>query len=725
MKVTMIDTRHGTDNQYSFSHGNCLPYTGVPFGMNYFAPQTSDQRGSWWFHPEDRTFQGFRLTHQPSPWMGDFSHLTFLPINGKLSENTLFHAQSSYRPEESVFNPACLQVKSQRYQLTTTLIPSMYGGILALDGAVTDPGLGISLPGRYQLQQVDEQTVKGQVINYSGCEDNDFAFHFILRFETAVHAIEGELSGENGFVVIRFEEKNQQTIRFGTSFLSSQQAFLNLSRELDQTTADYLSNAQQSWENYLNRIDIKHHDPKQVSTFYHNFYRLFLFPQTFYERDQSGQKIHYDTLAKTIKPGPLYTNNGFWDTYKTVYPLFSLIAVEQLEDMLEGFLNSFKESGFLPKWLSPDERGLMPGTLIDAVIADACVKGIRPDLMPEFLTAMKKAASIQSPNPNYGRQGTADYLKYGYVPSEYHESVNHTLDYCYSDFCIAQVASSLADPEASYYQQQAKNYLAIFDSETGFMRAKDKAGDFRTDFDSYRWGRDYAEGSAWQSSFAVFHDFAGLIAAHGGKQSFEQKLVDLCNQAPHYTTEGYGFEIHEMSEMAALDFGQLAISNQPSFHYPYLFSYIGKPEMAQPLIKQLLTQCFDDSPKGYPGDEDNGSMSGWYVFNALGFYPVTPGTGEYVLGMPLLDEATLFLSNGKELKIHSTPNQPQQQFIDNVTLNGKHYSRLFFTHDELIAGSTIRYTLGIVPRSKTWSAEAYPYSLSHSQESNEDHNENR
>ena len=220
--------------------------------------------------------------------------------------------------------------------------------------------------------------------------------------------------------------------------------------------------------------------------------------------------------------------------------------------MLEGFLNSFKESGFLPKWLSPDERGLMPGTLIDAVIADACVKGIRPDLMPEFFNSYEESSLHSESKSKFRPARNCRFLKYGYVPSEYHESVNHTLDYCYSDFCIAQVASSLADPEASYYQQQAKNYLAIFDSETGFMRAKDKAGDFRTDFDSYRWGRDYAEGSAWQSSFAVFHDFAGLIAAHGGKQSFEQKLVDLCNQAPHYTTEGYGFEIHEMSEIGRL-----------------------------------------------------------------------------------------------------------------------------------------------------------------------------
>ncbi|WP_312497407.1 GH92 family glycosyl hydrolase [Enterococcus sp.] len=712
MNVSMIDTRHGTDNQYSFSHGNCLPYTGVPFGMNFFAPQTSNQRGSWWFHPEDRTFQGFRITHQPSPWMGDFSHMTLLPLNGAVSELSLFHAQSSYRPEESCFNPAYLNIKTQRYQSTGTLVPSMYGGLLAIENCGVNPGLGLSFPGTFTVKQIDAQTIAATLIVFSGCEDDQFTFHFVCKFASSIVALEGPLSGEEGFVIVRFKDEIQEAVHFATSFISEEQAFVNLQREANWTLADYKASATDQWNDYLSRIELTHHDQKQVSTFYHNFYRLFLFPQTFYEIDADGRKVHWDTLAKTVKSGPLYTNNGFWDTYKTVYPLFSLIAVEKLEEMLEGFLNSYRESGFLPKWLSPDERGLMPGTLIDAVIADAAVKGIRPDLMPELLTAMKKAATQQSENSNYGRQGTLDYLTYGYVPLDYHESVNHTLDYCYSDFCISQVGKQVADTEIAHYQKQSLNYQHIFDPETGFMRAKDKEGRFRPDFNQHRWGKDYAEGSAWQSSFAVYHDFAGLINAHGGEERFEAKLIDLCNQDPQYTTEGYGFEIHEMSEMAAIDFGQLAISNQPSFHYPYLFSYIGKPEMAQPLIKQLLTQCFDDSPKGFPGDEDNGSMAGWYLFNALGFYPVTPGSGEYVIGMPLFDQATIKLSSGKILTIQSTPNKPQQLFVDAVTLNHAPVDKMFFTHQELIAGGSIDFKLGVVPRSRTWSKDAYPFSLS-------------
>lgn len=711
MKIDAIDTRHGTANQHSFSHGNCLPYTGVPFGMNFYAAQTTDQKGSWWFHPEDRTFQGFRFTHQPSPWMGDFSQLVLTPVSGILSENSLFHAQSSFRPEESTFAPHKLTIRQLRYQITSSLIPSMYGGVLAIDYQQADNGLLLTLPGRFSVTQLDEQTLQLAVCNFSGSEDPDFTFYVALHLAVPLSESVNE-SGTDGSLRLSFGDTQQQVIHWGTSFISAEQAQLQLTRELKQSATDFETAAQAAWQTYFDRVEVTHQDPELTKTFYHNLYRTFLFPQTFYELDNSGVKIHYDTTSRTVRPGVLYTNNGFWDTYKTVYPFFSLVAQDKYAEMLEGFLNSYRETGFLPKWLSPDERGLMPGTLIDAVIADAAVKGLRTDLMPEFLEAMKKGATVQSEKNNYGRQGTLDYLKYGYVPLDYHESVNHTLDYAYSDFCISQVASVLGDNEADYYRQQAQNYRNLFDPTVGLMRAKDRDGNFRAEFSPIRWGRDYAEGSAWQSSFAVFQDFAGLIETAGGPTTFEATLVDLCNQAPSFSVEGYGFEIHEMSEMAALEFGQLAISNQPSFHYPFLFSYIGKPEMAQPLLKQLMLQTFDASTTGYPGDEDNGSMATWYIFNSLGFYPVTPGTGEYVIGMPLVTSAKLHLSNGETLSITASPNQPQQQFIHAIQRNDTPHEALYFTHADLMTGGSLDYHLGIVPRNKAYTKEQLPFSLS-------------
>ncbi|AYG00045.1 GH92 family glycosyl hydrolase [Lactococcus allomyrinae] len=722
MNLSTIDTRHATANSGSFSHGNCLPYTGLPWGMNYFAPSTADNKGAWWFHPEDQTFEGYRLTHQPSPWMGDFSHFTMTPVAGYLPETSLWHTISSYRPREAVMTPAQIKLTQLRYQITSRLIPSMYGGVLEMEfnnSAVQDNALMLHLPGKYELSVLTENEIAFSVVNFAGCEDKDFKFYVVMAFDNPVStdknsvSADRKCSGTDGAVRIDFGAVSKQIVRFGTSFISYDQAKLNLSREQEWSVENYLENAEKAWNEQLSKIEIEHHDASQVSTFYHNLYRAFLFPQTFYEFDQKGKKIHYDTFDKSVKSGPLYTNNGFWDTFRTVYPLYSLIAVEQYGDMLEGFLNSYRETGFLPKWLSPDERGLMPGTLIDAVIADAAAKGIRPDLMPEFLSAMKKSATVQSDNPNYGRQGTADYLKYGYVPLAHHESVNHTLDYSFSDYCISRVAKVVGDNEtADFYAKQALNYRNIFDKTTGFMRAKDENGEFRPDFLDVRWGRDYAEGSAWQTSWSVFQDFAGLINLHGGADNFEQKLIELCNQRPNFNVEGYGFEIHEMSEMAALEFGQVAISNQPSFHYPYLFSYIGKPWMAQPLIKNLLTQAFDDTPNGYPGDEDNGTMAAWYIFSSLGFYPVTAASLEYVIGLPLWDKAVMHLSSGKDLTILSEPNQPQQMFVQSVSTDKKTVSTTFFRHDDLMAGGEIKFELGIVPNPQQYKDSELPYSLS-------------
>jgi predicted alpha-1,2-mannosidase len=711
MHVNQLDTRLGTKNTHYFSNGNCLPLTGVPFGMNFFAPQTTNQ-SSWWFDPTEPIFQGFRLTHQPSPWIGDFSSFVMLPVSGVVNASFLEEAQSSYRPDQSTFQPNLLRIQELRYGIQSTLIPSCYGGILDIHYTKDASQLLLSLPGKFQLEQLDDTTIQGSVVNLTSSEDDNLTFYFIFKFSEALQSIQKITNYEN-LIYLNFGEISQQTTQFATSFISAEQAALNLSRELDWTLADYQLSSTSTWNNQLAKIDITHHDAALTKTFYQNLYRLFLFPQRFYERNELDHPIHYNTLAKKIAPGFLYTNNGFWDTFRSVYPLFSLIAVHEYEEMLAGFLTSYRETGFLPKWLSPDERGMMPGTLIDAVIADAATKGIAKNLMPEFLEAMLKSATVESEDTKYGRQKTATYQALGYIPNDAEESVSHTLDYSYSDFCIAQVAQTLNQPElAEKYQHLALNYQALIDPTTKFMVGKNKAGAFRAPFNDHDWGYDYAEGSAWQSSFAVYHDMHGLIKAYGSPQAFTERLIELVNQEPTFNVGRYGMEIHEMSEMAAIEFGQLAISNQPSFHLPYLFSFVGKPEMSQPLLKQLMTQNFDASFTGYPGDEDNGSLAGWFLFSSLGFYPVAPATTQYVIGMPLFDRAVLHLSNGHDVVLTSTPNQTQQQFIDQITVNQKPYDKLYFTHQDLLAGIAIDFKLGVVPHPREYTAKQLPYSLS-------------
>lgn len=726
--LSQIDTRHGTANQHSYSNGNTLPYTGVPFAMNYFAVQSTDQKGSWWFHPEDRTFQGFRLTHQPSPWMGDFSHMLISPVSGELRSTELFFNQGSYRPEAAIFSPHYLEVYSERHRILSQLTGFTYGSHMnfTYKRAGEANGLLITSPGPTSFTK-EGNTLKGYITNFSGSEDKELKMYVSMTFseditnwkttiDEKIEEIKGNTyTADNASFYIGFETKDvSQTIDviLATSFISVEQADLNLSRELNKTFAEHKEEAYDKWLSYLNRIEVQDRDQDKVKLFYQMMYRSFLFPQTWHEYNDKDEAVHYDTLSKSVKPGYYYTNNGFWDTCRSVYPLYSLIAIEEYEKMLQGFYNAYKNSGYLPKWLSPDERGLMPGTLIDAVIADAAVKGIATDMMPDFLEAMLKSATTSSGKDNYGRQGTIDYLKYGYVPTDYHESVNHTQDYAYSDFCIARVADVLNKVDIKdEYEKQSLNYRNLVDKEYGVLRAKDSQGNPRTPFNPYAWGRDYAEGSAFQNSFAAFHDYQGLINEHGGVERFTEIITELSNSYPIFDVDGYGFEIHEMSEMAAIDFGQIAISNQPSFHLPYLFNYVGQLSTTQMILKELMTRAFKLGYDGYPGDEDNGSMSAWYILNSLGFYPVTPGSGEYAIGISLFDKATIHLSNGKTLVVETENNVAQYHYTKEITLNGSKHESLFFTYDELMNGGEIIYDLALVPPTTTYTSEQLPYSL--------------
>ena len=581
-----IDTRFGTASKHAFSRGNTLPYTGVPFGMNYFVPQTSDQEGSWFFDPHLPIFQGIRLTHQPSPWIGDYSWLLLTPVTGKISGDTLFYRQSSYNLERAIFNPHYLRIFSERYQIETQLTPTCYGASIQLRQTQGQHlSLYIRAADDLTLEQVDNRTIDFRQSGLTETNKSPLVMFTVLAFSTDIKSINQE--GEDWRIDLAGAEAQ---VQLATSFISKEQALFNLPKQdFEETKAD----AKDSWEDLLGRFDVVETGSVDRTFFDHCLYRLFLFPQTFYEVNEQGENIHMGLASGTIKPGLLYTNNGFWDTFRTSFPLFALIIPEYYHQFLEGFLNSYRDTGYLPKWLAPDERGMMPGTLIDGLIADSACKGMAPELEEEFLKAMIETATKADPKAVNGRHGLAQYQELGYLSTDYHESVSHTLDYAYSDFCISTCAAKLGQEElAQTYSQYSKNYQNLFDPETGYMRARDVDGNFRPDFSPYSWGRDYAECSAVQASLGVLHDISGLSQLMGGKESFSNYLLKTCQSLPLFETTGYGYEIHEMSEMATAPFGQLAISNQPSFHIPYLFRYSNYPQYTSLLIKTIRQKAF-------------------------------------------------------------------------------------------------------------------------------------
>ena len=685
-----IDTRFGTASKHAFSRGNTLPYTGVPFGMNYFVPQTSDQEGSWFFDPHLPIFQGIRLTHQPSPWIGDYSWLLLTPVTGQLGGDSLFHRQSSYDMDKASFQPHYLKIFSLRYQIETQLSPTCYGASIQLR-QIQGKALSLYLHAADELtvKQVDKRTLALRQEGETESNKSPLVMFTALAFSTDILSIN---QVEQDWRIDLAESETH--IQLATSFISKEQAFFNLPKQdFEETKAD----AKESWEDFLGRFDVVETGSVDRTFFDHCLYRLFLFPQTFYEVNEQGETIHIDLASGTIKPGLLYTNNGFWDTFRTSFPLFALIIPEHYRQFLEGFLNSYRDTGYLPKWLAPDERGMMPGTLIDGLIADSACKNMAPEFEEEFLKAMIKTATKVDPKAINGRHGLAQYQKLGYLSTDFHESVSHTLDYAYSDFCISTCAAKLGQEElAQAYAQYAKNYQNLFDPETGYMRARDVDDNFRPDFSPYSWGRDYAECSAIQASLGVLHDIPGLIQLMGGKEAFSNYLLKTCQDAPLFETTGYGYEIHEMSEMATAHFGQLAISNQPSLHIPYLFRYSDYPDYTALLIKTLRQKAFRAGWDAYPGDEDNGSLSAWYVWSVLGFYPTCPGKASYDLGIPLFDHLRIYLAReDKWLDIYAKQNHSHFNFVKECRLDKILVSTI--QHQDLLKSEQLTFTLSWLP----------------------------
>ena len=685
-----IDTRFGTASKHAFSRGNTLPYTGVPFGMNYFVLQTSDQEGSWFFDPHLPIFQGIRLTHQPSPWIGDYSWLLLTPITGEISGDTLFHRQSSYNLERAIFNPHFLKIFSERYQIETQLSPTCYGASIQLRQTQgKELSLYLHAADELTVEQVDKRTLALRQAGETETNKSPLVMYTALAFSVEILSITQE--GQDWRIDL---DESDAQVQLATSFISKEQARFNLPKQdFEETKAD----AKESWENLLGRFDVVGTGPVNRTFFDHCLYRLFLFPQTFYEVTEQGEIIHMDLASRTIKPGILFTNNGFWDTFPTSFPLFALIIPEHYRQFLEGFLNSYRDTGYLPKWLAPDERGMMPGTLIDGLIADSACKDMAPDLEEEFLKAMLETATKSDPKAVNGRHGLAQYQELGYLSTDHHESVSHTLDYAYSDFYISTCAAKLGHEElAQTYAHYSKNYQNLFDPETGYMRARDVDGNFRPDFSPYSWGRDYAECSVIQASLGVLHDISGLSQLMGGKEAFSNYLLKACQSLPLFETTGYGYEIHEMSEMATAPFGQLAISNQPSFHIPYLFRYSNYPQYTSLLIKTLRQKAFRAGWDAYPGDEDNGSLSAWYVWSALGLYPTCPGKATYDLGIPLFDHLRINLAQEKKwLDIRTQQNHEHFHFVQDCHLDGKEVQSI--GHQDLLDAQILNFTLSWLP----------------------------
>ncbi len=647
----------GSFNCERYSSGNCYPATAVPHGMNLFTFKSTSLDERWFYSPLDRSIEGFMLTHLPSPWLSDYGRLIIWGERETPTAKLPYY--SSYNPDTAVSEPAYMKAFFERDRYLLELTPTCNSAILKY--TFDDEGTRCRAVFRAQdmtYKFYEEENIlyittdKHVKVHDDGGNYKTVALREHIILKPSVPCVAE--ATPNGVSLVTSATSFE--IRLSTSYISEEQARLNFAREVEFAEFDTVRGiCENEWNEYLSKIEIEDEDEEKKKTFYSCMYRAFLWPSKFYETDRDGNDIHVNTATGGVAKGKLYTNNGFWDTFRTLYPYLSLIDTKLYADATEGFYNYYVDTGWLPKWVCPNNVNCMPGMLVEATLADAIVKDIVPtELSEKILSAMLKDGECESEFSGEGRIGLSLYRKYGYLPyTQVKESVNETLDNSFGDFAIAMAAKKLGKTDiADRYFTYAKNYENLFDKETGFMRGKDEHGSFRKEeFDPYRWGRDYTEGSAWQNSFGVYHDIEGLDRLFDGKLC--DKIDELMAAPPYYHVGEYGRVIHEMAEVTAANFGQCAISNQPSFHIPYIYSELGHPEKTA-YHTERLAKLFNSGVEGYPGDEDNGSASAWYILTAMGLYQMAPSRPDFSVSVPLFNKMTVKLANGNTLVIEKS-----------------------------------------------------------------------
>ena len=723
----------GTDSTFNFSTGNTYPAIAVPWGMNFWTPQTNKNGDGWGYQYDAQKICGFKQTHQPSPWINDYAAFSLMPVVGQL---VVDHEKrgSWYSHKAEIAKPYYYSVYLADYDVTTEITPTQRAAQFRFTFPESDSSyvlLDAFDKGSYVKVIPEQRTIIGYCRNNHGGVPENFHNYFIAVFDKDFEEVATwndwkvekdttEDKGNHVGAVVRFKTtKGEQVhVKVASSFISPEQAKLNLQRELvADSFDDTCRKARDIWNRELGRVEVKGGTLAQYQNFYTAFYRTLLFPRDFSEIDKNGKQVHYSPYNGKVLPGPMFTDNGFWDTFRAAFPLNALLYPKKNAEMMEGLANTFKESGWLPEWASPGHRGCMIGSNSASIIADSYLKGIRGYDIETLYEGILKNSENAGPIQSVGRYGVEHYNKLGYVPSDVgiNESVARTLEYSYDDFTIWKLAQALGRPqeEIDRFYERAQYYKKVFDQSTNFMRGKNKDGSWVSPFVPEKWGGDFTEGCSWHYTWSVFQDPQGLIDLMGGRRTFVDKLDAVFSTPPKYDCSYYGFPIHEIIEMTVMDMGQYAHGNQPIQHMIYLYNYAGAPWKAQKWVREVMEKLYTPTPDGLCGDEDNGQTSAWYVFSALGFYPVCPGSGEYVLGAPLFQEATIHLQNGKTFEIQAPDNSKKNLYIQSAKLNGRKYTKTYLSHEDIIKGGKVKFVMDDEPNKK-WgtSPDDAPYSMS-------------
>ena len=738
-EVNLVDLANplmGTDSEFKLSNGNTYPAIARPWGMNFWTPQTAKMGDGWCYNYDHYKIRGFKQTHQPSPWINDYAAFSLMPVTGKLVFDQDERA-SWFSHKAEVVKPNYYKVYLADYDVTTEFTPTER----AVSFRFTFPKNKesyILLDGFYGGSMVkiipEERKIIGYCQNNHGGVPANFKNHFVAIFDKDFEIAktwkddvlqdskEAESFHVGGIIGFKTSKGEVVHVKIASSFISLKQAELNLEREIGEKTFDEVKKEGEAvWEKELSRIKVDGGTEAQQKTFYSCLYRTLLFPRMFYEIDANNKIVHYSPYNGKVLPGYMFTDNGFWDTFRAVFPFFTLMYPELNSQIMQGLVNTYKESGWLPEWASPGHRGCMIGSNSASLIADSYLKGIRGyDIETLYEAILKNTKGYMEKITSVGRYGAEEYNKLGYVPYDVgiRENTARTLEYAYADYCIWKLAQELGRPqeEIDLFKKRARNYKNVFDKEHNLMRGKNEDGSFQTPFSPYKWGDAFTEGNSWHYTWSVFQDIEGLKQLMGGNDNFVAMLDSVFVVPPIFDESYYGQVIHEIREMQIAGMGNYAHGNQPIQHMIYLYNYTNQPWKAQKHLREVLTKLYSYHPDGYCGDEDNGQTSAWYVFSSMGFYPVCPGTDEYVFGAPLFNKITLQLESGNEFVIKAPDNSKENFYVGKIQLNGKTYNKNFIKHAILQNGGELTFSMQNTPNKKRGTTdESFPYSMTNQQ----------
>ena len=740
---SLVNVLVGTMSKHSLSTGNTYPAIALPWGMNFWTPQTGRMGDGWAYVYTEDKLRGIKQTHQPSPWINDYGQFALMPTTRTVFKEDDRASWFSHKAE--VATPYYYKVYLADWDVVAELTPTERAAMMRLTYPATDEARLVIDPfdkGSYVFVDQANRRVLGYTTKNSGGVPENFKNYFVIEFSHPISFVatadgdqlqEGriEVKADHAQAVVGFptlKRGEQVTLRIASSFISFEQAQRNLGELGTRSFEDVCDAGRQRWDEVLGRIEIEDTNIDHLRTFYSCLYRSVLFPRSFFEYDAEGKPVHYSPHTGQVLPGRYFTDTGFWDTFRCLFPLLNLVYPEMNIQMQEGLVNCYKESGFLPEWASPGHRGCMVGNNSASVVADAYLKlsslgsvpggfpaGIGYDIETLWQAVVHGANAVHPHVGSTGRMGFDYYNRLGYVPYDVkiNESVARTLEYAYDDWCIYQLGKKLGKKEAELkpFREHAMNYKNVFDPETKLMRGRLKDGKFQAPFNPLKWGDAFTEGNAWHYTWSVFHDPEGLIRLMGGRESFVAMLDSVFNVPPLFDDSYYGGVIHEIREMQIMNMGNYAHGNQPIQHMIYLYDWAAEPWKTQQRVREVMDRFYTPLPDGYCGDEDNGQTSAWYVFSALGFYPVCPGSGEYAIGTPYFRKATLHLAGQKDLVITATA--PSFPYIQRMTFNGTPYDRNYLRHEDLLRGGTITFELGAQPnRQRGTAPTSAPYSFS-------------